>query len=210
LQVIHSDYHFIVIAKPPNQLSVPSKSGRLGLSVYQELQAVYPEARCVHRLDYETSGLMVFARGKTAERHLFEQFRKRLVHKEYQAICVGSPPKNSGCIQFPLSPEHIHSPKMTYLHSNGKQATTHWHVNQRFAEHWIANLKPETGRRHQLRVHLMAIGSPIVNDPLYGTVDTSLSRMYLHATLLSFLHPITKNRLVFNSASNFISKIQLI
>lgn len=196
-------------------LSVPAKSNHLGLSAYEILKSVMPEIRCVHRLDYETSGIMVFARGKLAERFLFEQFRNRLVEKKYQALCLNVPKIEQGIFRFPLSRESEISPRQSVDHASGKEATTHWSINKSAGSYWLADLKPTTGRTHQLRVHLSHSGSPIVNDPLYGDTNQlefnqQNKQMYLHASSLKFNHPVSGKALHFQSDSNFSEFLQRI
>ncbi len=196
LQFVAIDYHFLILYKPPNMLSVQARSPHLGVSLFAQLRAHFPEVRCVHRLDYETSGIMVFARGKRAERLLFEQFRNRRVQKKYWAICHQPPADREGDINLPLGKTDISSPYQLVDWEKGKSAITHWKQRAEFNQLWLAELHPITGRTHQLRVHLSEIGSPIVNDPLYGPQLDPLPmeerpRMYLHAADIGFDHPDT-------------------
>lgn len=196
LQFVAIDYHFLILHKPPNMLSVQARSPHLGVSLFEQLRSHFPEVRCVHRLDYETSGIMVFARGKRAERLLFEQFRNRRVQKKYWAVCHQPPTETQGDINLPLGKTDISSPYQRVDWEKGKSAITHWTQRAVHNHLWLAELRPVTGRTHQLRVHLSEIGSPIVNDPLYGPTlldlpDNERPRMYLHAADIGFDHPHT-------------------
>jgi tRNA pseudouridine32 synthase/23S rRNA pseudouridine746 synthase len=197
IPVLHIDYHCIVVNKPHNMLSVPAHSDHLGVSLFTQLLALFPEVRCVHRLDYETSGVMVFARGKKAERLLFEQFRNRVVEKKYWAICHQPPTTQLGEITLAIGKDDVSSPYQRTHALKRKAAKTLWHKMGYLNNLWFAELRPITGRTHQLRVHLSAIGSPIFGDPLYGPYPiaprhTHYQRLYLHAAEIQFVHPVSQ------------------
>lgn len=203
IPVLAVDYHFIVLNKPHNMLSVPAHSDHLGASLLTQLLTIFPEIRCVHRLDYETSGVMVFARGKKAERMLFAQFRNRQVQKKYWAICHQPPDALTGEIDLMIGKDDPSSPFQRTTAVKRKHAKTLWRHRGGHDNLWLAELHPITGRTHQLRVHLSAIGSPILNDPLYapfkvGTQKSEPLRLYLHAADLHFSHPVTQQPLHFS------------
>ena len=201
--IIAVDYHFIVLNKPHNMLSVPANTDHLGASMLTQLLTIFPEIRCVHRLDYETSGIMIFARGKKAERQLFEQFRNRQVQKKYWAICHQSPHAQSGEIDIMIGKDDPSSPFQRTHANKRKSAKTLWKNRGNHDNLWLAELHPITGRTHQLRVHMSATGSPILNDPLYAPFEASAQklerkRLYLHAADINFSHPVTQAKLQFS------------
>lgn len=194
VEVLYCDYHLIVVNKPANMLSVPARSPHLGVSMAEQLQALFPETKPVHRLDYDTSGVMVFARGKKAERSLFEQFRNRHIKKHYWALCHQPPKTHQGTITLPLGKDDPSSPFQSVTAKKTKPCTTHWIRVSQHNNLWLAALQPVTGRTHQLRVHLSATGAPILGDPLYapynaGSASLADNRLYLHAAWLAVKHP---------------------
>lgn len=185
--VLHSDAHLVVAAKPSGLLSVPAKPPGTQDCVEARLRADYPEILLVHRLDLETSGVMVFARTKLAQRHLGWQFERRQVAKAYVARVAGAVEGVLGCIDLPLACDWPNRPRQMVT-PRGRPARTDWEVIGHETGATRLRLTPLTGRSHQLRVHLAALGHPILGDPFYGDPDGA-DRMQLHAERLGFRHP---------------------
>ncbi|MBK9154803.1 MAG: RluA family pseudouridine synthase [Chloracidobacterium sp.] len=165
----------------------------------------------VHRLDKDTSGLIVVAKDEQTQEKLAEQFRNRTVEKTYVALVHGSPRDNSGTIDRPITRDRWHRTKMTVA-ANGRQAISHWRVRQRFEKFTLLEVEIKTGRTHQIRVHLASVNHPVVGDTTYneGRDNTianievkkaveKLGRFFLHAERLAFTHPNTSERLSFTS-----------
>jgi 23S rRNA pseudouridine1911/1915/1917 synthase len=151
----------------------------------------------VHRLDKETSGVLVVARTDAAHRSLSEQFASREVEKIYLAVVQGLPKTESGRVEKPITRDPVHRTKMTCRLETGRHALTDWRVLQRFAKHAFLEVKIGTGRTHQIRVHLASLGHPILGDRLYGARAAELlpDRFFLHAARLSFRSPGTGERI---------------
>ena len=191
LVVLHADDHLLIVDKPSGLLSVPGKAVEHADCVELRTRAAYPEALLVHRLDMDTSGIMVFARTKAAQRHLGMQFEKRGMKKTYVARVDGLIADDTGVVELPLILDWPNRPLQIVDHENGKAAITRWRVLSRDANVTRVELTPETGRTHQLRVHMKAIGHTILGDRFYGT-DAQIAaeaRLQLHAQQLSLRHP---------------------
>jgi tRNA pseudouridine32 synthase / 23S rRNA pseudouridine746 synthase len=187
LRIVHEDRDMVVVDKPGGLLSVP---GRIyGDSVISRLKERFPHVYAVHRLDMDTSGLLAIALRRKAERELQRQFRERLVEKTYLAIVWGDVAEGEGEIGLPLSRVPGQPPRSIVDHENGRIAITRFRVLERQEGRTRLELAPQTGRSHQLRVHLHAIGHGIVGDRFYGRRALQGQRMLLHAHTLSFLHP---------------------
>lgn len=206
-QILYQDDDLIVICKPPGLLSQPGRRPEKWDSVISRLKPIYQDAIVVHRLDEPTSGLMMLARGQAMASGLSREFRERRVNKRYVAIVSGLMPDDSGSIDFPLIADWPNRPRQKIDYETGKPSLTHYSVMERnVAENWTrVDLEPYTGRSHQLRMHLMALGHPILGDPLYADPDTFVRtpRMTLHATHLDLVHPYTGEQLVFDSPVPF-------
>jgi tRNA pseudouridine32 synthase/23S rRNA pseudouridine746 synthase len=192
LAIIHADDDLLLIDKPSGLLSVPGKAAEHQDSLELRVRAAYPEALLVHRLDMDTSGIMVFARNKSAQRHLGMQFEKRMMKKVYIARVDGVINADDGIVDLPLILDWPNRPLQIVDHENGKPATTAWRVLSREPNATRVELKPETGRTHQLRVHMQALGHTILGDRFYGN-DAQIAaeeRLQLHAQLLSLRHPV--------------------
>lgn len=211
--VIHADDHCIVVHKPSGLPSVP---GRVLLDcAASRVQAQWPDAKVVHRLDMDTSGLLLFARGIDAQRRLSRAFEQRQVEKRYVALVAGQPSESSGTIDLPLIVDWPRRPRQIVDLERGKRAVTHWNVLETLAPSdsphptpavvCRVELSPVTGRSHQLRVHMAALGHPILGDPLYAgaEVQSLAPRLCLHATALAFDHPAHGTRLRLTCASPF-------
>lgn len=195
---LYIDEHLLVLDKPAGLLSVPGRLEPDCLSA--RAQALWPDALVVHRLDQATSGLFVMARGAPAQRRLSLAFEKRRVAKTYEAVVEGMLAEDGGSIDLPLIVDWPNRPRQVVDHARGKPALTHWRVLARGAGRSRLALQPVTGRSHQLRVHLQAIGHPIVGDDLYGKAGP---RLLLHASALTLPHPADDRPTHFESVVPF-------
>ena len=212
---LHIDEHLIVAVKPAGLLAVPGRGADKQDCLSARLAAEFGEIHIVHRLDQATSGLMVFARTLTALRDLHAQFREGTVDKAYEAIVLGKLDSMSLTIDLPLSADWPNRPKQKVDLDSGKPSTTYLEVLSFDAATNTSRVRliPVTGRTHQLRVHLSAVGHAIVGDALYGSqplldkastrADLRLDRLMLHASELVFMHPATGEPLSFQSAPEF-------
>lgn len=202
ITLVYFDDGLLVIDKPAGLLSQPGRRPEKWDCVIARLQPEYPDAVIVHRLDEPTSGLMILARGQTMSSGLSRVFRERKIHKRYEAIVDGIMPDDQGSIDFPLIADWPNRPRQKIDYESGKPSLTHYQVMERnHLENWTrVDLEPFTGRSHQLRLHLMALGHPILGDPLYADarVLARAPRMCLHAKHLSFEHPISGIPMVFD------------
>ena len=189
LDLIHVDDDLVVVVKPAGLLSVPGRGVERADCMASRVQARFADALIVHRLDMATSGLLVFARGPEAQRLLSIAFAGRDVHKRYEALVHGLVGAEKGEIDLPLITDWPRRPRQMVCFERGKPSLTRFCVIERHAgQHTTrVSLEPVTGRSHQLRVHLMALGHPIVGDPLYG--PGLGARLLLHAAQLSVPHP---------------------
>ncbi len=204
LEIVHEDSELLIADKPPGLLSVPGKGPELADCLLTRLQSVFPEILLVHRLDRDTSGLMVFARTRHAQRHLGLQFEKRMVKKTYVARVWGIPAEQSGTIDLPLIVDWPNRPLQKVCFETGKSAQTDWKHIRSDDDTSRLRLFPKTGRSHQLRVHCLAIGHPILGDPFYATGPAQdFERLMLHAEELRLKHPEGGRSLKFRSKAPF-------
>jgi tRNA pseudouridine32 synthase/23S rRNA pseudouridine746 synthase len=195
----------IVANKPSGLLSVPGRGEDKQECLLSHLQSHYPEARIVHRLDMDTSGLMVLARDPDTHRHLSRQFEQRRTQKTYEAICLGKPLQTSGQIKLPMRCDWENRPRQMIDFFHGKYAETNWQLTEQYTDSFKVLLTPITGRSHQLRLHMQSLGHPILGDNLYADAR-SLSmapRLMLHARLLAFEHPHEQRWMTFECAADF-------
>ena len=210
LAVIHADDALLVLDKPAGLLAVPGRGADKQDCLSKRAQALYPDALVVHRLDMATSGLMLMARGAAAQRHLSRAFADRRVHKSYIALVHGRLAQRAGAwgvIDLPIAVDWPNRPRRIVPASGGKASVTRWRVlpGADAQDTTRVELEPVTGRSHQLRVHMLAIGHHIVGDPLY-TVHADFppaERLMLHATRIEFAHPFTLQTMGFTSAPGF-------
>lgn len=190
LVVLHEDAQLLVLDKPAGLLSVPGKGAHLADCLISRAQAAFPDALLVHRLDRDTSGVMVFAMTSAAQRHLGLQFEKRQVKKTYVARVWGQLEPKDGTVDAPLIVDWPNRPRQKIDWGTGKPAVSDWKV-QRHEDHATrVRLFPQTGRSHQLRVHMLSLGHPILGDPFYATGEAlDAPRLMLHATELRLRHP---------------------
>jgi tRNA pseudouridine32 synthase/23S rRNA pseudouridine746 synthase len=196
---------FLVAEKPGGLLCVPGRGEAGRDCLLARLQQRWPELEVVHRLDMATSGLMVFARGKAAQRRLSMAFAAREVRKRYVALVDGRIAGDAGEVDLPLIVDWPQRPRQQVDLDRGKPSLTRWRVLQRHELSTRLELEPVTGRTHQLRVHLAAIGHPIVGDRLYAPplVATAAPQLLLHASELAFEDPAGGERRCFVSAPGF-------
>lgn len=190
LVFLHDDHEVILVDKPSGLLSVPGKGPDLTDCLISRVKAVFPTALLVHRLDRDTSGVMIFALTPHAQRHLGLQFEKRQTKKTYIARVWGEMAEKSGTVDLPLIVDWPNRPRQMVDHEHGKQAITDWKVIRAKAGESRLRLMPKTGRSHQLRVHMLALGHPILGDPFYAEGPArDYPRLMLHSETLQFRHP---------------------
>ncbi|MEH6390100.1 MAG: pseudouridine synthase [Sulfitobacter sp.] len=190
LVILHEDAEVLLVDKPAGLLSVPGKGPHLADCLITRVQAVFPDALLVHRLDRDTSGVMIFALTPYAQRHLGLQFEKRMTRKTYVARVWGVPEQSSGTIDLPLIVDWPNRPLQMVCHETGKAAQTDWRLLKDEGETARVRLSPRTGRSHQLRVHMLSMGHPILGDPFYASGPAlDYPRMMLHSEELRFNHP---------------------
>ncbi|MEO0372256.1 MAG: pseudouridine synthase, partial [Pseudomonadota bacterium] len=182
LEVLHDDHEILIVAKPAGLLSVPGKGAHLADCLLTRVQDVFPTALLVHRLDRDTSGVMVFALTPHAQRHLGLQFEKRQVKKTYVARVWGRVGPKTGEVDLPLIVDWPNRPRQMVCHETGKPAQTSWRVLKATDTESRVRLMPKTGRSHQLRVHMQALGHPILGDPFYAEGEAlAFGRLMLHS-----------------------------
>jgi tRNA pseudouridine32 synthase/23S rRNA pseudouridine746 synthase len=210
-QPIHLDEHLVVVDKPSGLLTVPGRGDHLQDCLIHRVQLHLPEALIVHRLDMDTSGLVILARGPDMQRALSKLFMDRLVHKRYEAVVMGLMEPDEGEINAPLITDWPNRPRQMIDSVRGKPSLTRFRVLERDAalRQTRVGLEPVTGRSHQLRVHLLSLGHPIVGDPLYGPASMgdnearASTRMRLHACELALPHPWSGAHMHWRSACPF-------
>ena len=190
LEVLHEDHEILVVSKPAGLLSVPGRGAELADCLIARVQEVFPQALLVHRLDRDTSGVMVFALSPHAQRHLGLQFEKRQVKKTYVARLDGHLEPRRGTVDLPLIVDWPNRPRQKVCFETGKAAVTDWRVQRHGTGETRVRLMPRTGRSHQLRVHMQALGHPILGDPFYaGPEARAHPRLMLHSEELRLRHP---------------------
>ena len=204
LELIHEDHELLVVNKPAGLLSVPGKGDHLKDCLITRLQAAFPEALLVHRLDMDTSGVIVFARTPAAQRHLGLQFEKRMTKKSYLALVWGQVDGKEGVIDLPLIVDWPNRPLQKVCHETGRAAVTEWKVLRHDETSTRMRLFPQTGRSHQLRVHMRELGHPILGDPFYATGPArDFPRLMLHAETLRLRHPDGGRGMTFRAKNAF-------
>lgn len=194
LELIYSDKFLLAVSKPAGLLSVPGRGEDKADSLASRVQSEYPDALVAHRLDRDTSGLLIFPRGAKMHRQLSMMFEKREMQKRYVAVVLGKLEQLQGEIDLPLIVDWPNRPRHMVDAATGKPAQTRYQVLScdAAANTTRVALEPITGRTHQLRVHMSAIGHPIVGDSLYGgNADGHAGRLLLHAHTLNFIHPVS-------------------
>lgn len=205
LDILYQDDHLIVLNKPSGLLSVPGKAEAHKDSLQLRVQRVFPTASIVHRLDMATSGVIVMAMSLESHRHLSKQFELRETQKRYLARVYGQVSADAGQICLPLRCDWPNRPKQMVTFDKGKVSQTSWRLLDRDKNSSLLELFPHTGRSHQLRVHMLSIGHPILGDRLYAHTKAlaMAQRLQLHAQKLSFTHPNTSQLMSFEAATEF-------
>jgi 23S rRNA pseudouridine1911/1915/1917 synthase len=198
-RIAYEDEHLLVVDKGPGVVVHPARGhgeGTLAQLLAASAAGGDPErAGIVHRLDRDTSGLLVVARSEQAHRRLQGALRRRLVEREYLALVQGQPPARSGTIEAPIGRDPRVRTRMTVGGAHSREARTHFTLERPLAGSSLLRLRLDTGRTHQIRVHLRAIGHPVCGDPEYGTPGVlGLTRQFLHAARLAFDHPFSGER----------------
>ncbi|HEX7291239.1 MAG TPA: RluA family pseudouridine synthase [Conexibacter sp.] len=195
--VVYEDAHLLVVDKPAGVVVHPAR-GHRGATLAQALAGRVAggedpaRAGIVHRLDKDTSGLLVVAKSETVHRALQELIRRRDLHREYRALVEGCPPARSGTIDAPIGRDRRVRTRMSTDTDAPRTARTHFELERAYAGFALLRVTLETGRTHQIRVHLQAIGHAVAGDPEYGTAGAlGLTRQFLHAARLAFAHPVT-------------------
>lgn len=214
LSYLHVDESLLVIDKPSGMLAVPGRGeDKQDCALARVLQR-FPEALVVHRLDQPTSGLMMLARDPEAQRALGHALAERRISKIYHAVVAGQPSEMMGTVTLPLCCDWPNRPRQMVNFEHGKPSETHWRCLGRHPQVESGTrmeLRPITGRSHQLRVHMQAMGHPIVGDGLYApdNVRKDAARLLLHATQLEMSHPRSGERLVIHSPTPFFDPMVL-
>lgn len=195
ISVLHRDADLLVLDKPSGLLSVPGRHPALADSLATRVQTEFPEALMIHRLDKDTSGIVLMSLNRRAHAAIARQFEDRTTRKSYIAEVWGSVEKDEGLIDLPLAIDPDNKPRHRVDHDHGKPAQTRWEVIRRGVTTTRMYLEPLTGRTHQLRVHMKALGHVIVGDEFYANGDAlaAADRLLLHAQELSFRHPDGSN-----------------
>ncbi|MGR3577434.1 MAG: RluA family pseudouridine synthase [Sagittula sp.] len=202
--VLHEDSDLLVVDKPAGLLLVPGKGEDLADCLLSRLEAAFPTVRLVHRLDRDTSGVMVFGLTAHAQRHLGAQFEARKTKKTYVARVAGRLEPKSGEVDLPLIVDWPNRPRQMVCHETGKPALTGWKVMKASDTESRVRLFPYTGRSHQLRVHMLALGHPILGDELYAPETAAqYPRMMLHAEELRLSHPESGKGMTFRQPAPF-------
>lgn len=201
LRTLHCDDWIVVCDKPSGLLSVPGRGPEKAVCASSILSDRHGPVLTAHRLDMDTSGVMVFARNLDVQRRLSRQFEARKIGKSYQAIVAGHLLPDSGTVDAPIAKYSLNRP-LRHLDPDGRQAITHWKVIDRGLDSTRVVLTPETGRSHQLRLHMKSLGHPILGDRFYGDPD-SHERLCLHAVSLDLIHPDSGQRRSFHAPAPF-------
>lgn len=205
LDVVFQDDDILVLNKQAGLLSVPGKGEHLTDCLENRAKNAFAGALTVHRLDMDTSGLIVMGLNKFSHRHLSLQFQNRNVDKEYIALVYGQVKKQSGEIDLPLICDWPNRPKQMVDHKNGKPSITKWQVLEQYYDRALLLLTPVTGRSHQLRVHMKELGHPIIGDRFYASSDiVKMSRrLCLHSRKIRVMHPVLKEKITFEHDLTF-------
>lgn len=207
IEILHHENFFLVINKPAGLLSVPGRNPANHDSVLTRLAVSYPDSAIVHRLDFDTSGIMVIPLNKFTLSEISKQFQSREISKAYTAVVSGIVESEAGEIDLPIAADSENRPKYKICHYTGKKSLTEFSIVSRSIADNCTRLllHPVTGRSHQLRLHLQAIGHPILGDVFYADDESKQksSRLLLHATEIKFQHPDTKRLVSFHSPVPF-------
>lgn len=193
IRILYEDDDLLLVRKPDLLLSIPGRHPLNKDCLISRLQQDYPTATIVHRLDLDTSGIMVIPLNKATHSHISRQFQERNVEKTYTAVVWGQPVKDTGQVELPIVCDWANRPRQKICHETGRHALTLFEVVQRGEDRSRLLLKPVTGRSHQLRIHMRELGHPILGCDMYAHPEAlaMAPRLMLHATTLGFTHPGT-------------------
>jgi tRNA pseudouridine32 synthase/23S rRNA pseudouridine746 synthase len=203
--ILYEDDDIIIVNKPSGLLSVPGKRDEHKHCALSHLHLSHPDALIVHRLDMDTSGILLLARNKPSHRNLSIQFQERRINKVYYAHCAGVLEKPSGAINLPMRCDWERRPRQIIDFVSGRSAQTEWQLVKQMGDYFSVNLHPVTGRSHQLRLHMKSLGHPILGDNFYSDANSYLMapRLLLHAQELSFHHPTINKKITITKAAAF-------
>jgi tRNA pseudouridine32 synthase/23S rRNA pseudouridine746 synthase len=203
-EVIHADHEILVVSKPAGLLSVPGRGEDKADCAIERLRGAFPTIFLVHRLDQDTSGVMIFGLTPHAQRNLSKQFEDRKTKKAYVARVAGRLEPKTGTVDLPLIVDWPNRPRQKVDHAEGKPALTEWRVIRAGDDETRVRLFPLTGRSHQLRVHMAETGHAILGDPLYATgAAAEFPRLMLHAESLRIKHPDSGVQMTFTAPVPF-------
>ncbi|MDI4651380.1 MULTISPECIES: bifunctional tRNA pseudouridine(32) synthase/23S rRNA pseudouridine(746) synthase RluA [Pseudoalteromonas] len=205
LSIVYQDDDLLIVNKPSGLLTVPGKDPKHADCLIARINRVFPTAKIVHRLDMATSGIICLAMHKEAHRNLSIQFQDRKTAKRYIARVFGKLEQETGSVDLPLICDWPNRPKQMVDHDNGKPSLTHFKVLEYEQNATRVELIPITGRSHQLRVHMLSLGHPILGDKLYAHPEAfaMAPRLQLHAEMLTLAHPANGETLIFEAAPEF-------
>ncbi|MEZ5567736.1 MAG: pseudouridine synthase [Halioglobus sp.] len=191
INILYADDDLLLVRKPDLLLSVPGRHPLNKDCLISRLQVTHPQATMVHRLDLDTSGIMVIPLNRDSHAHISRQFQERVVRKVYHAVVYGRVSADHGEIDLPIATDWENRPRQVICHTRGKTALTRYEVLARHSDRTRLLLKPVTGRSHQLRIHLRELGHPILGCDLYAHAEAlgMASRLMLHASRLELRHP---------------------
>lgn len=197
IAILYEDSDLLLVRKPTLLLSIPGRHPLNKDCLITRLQQRYPTASIVHRLDLDTSGIMVIPLNKATHAHISRQFQEREVHKSYLAMVYGVVTPDTGEVDLPIACDWERRPLQMICHERGRSAFTRFEVLERWDDHSRVLLKPVTGRSHQLRIHMRELGHPILGCDMYAheAALAMADRLMLHATTLEFTHPATGQKL---------------
>ena len=206
-QLVYQDDVLLVVNKPAQLLTVPGRHPQNQDCLIRRVQREFPFAEVVHRLDYDTSGLLILPLTKRVLSDISKQFQARTIHKHYVAVVAGKLAKTRGDIELPLTADTERRPLYKVCQQTGKPSLTRYQLlsYDSEADQSRVQLEPVTGRSHQLRVHMLALGHAMLGDTLYAPADIAAksSRLLLHAEHISFVHPLSGDVMTFNAPAPF-------
>lgn len=211
LDILYQDQDIVVLNKPAGLLSVPGREFKHRDSLALRILRVWPDACVVHRLDLATSGIIILAMKKSAQSHIGRQFQQKKIDKTYYACVQGIIKDDKGIVDLPIRCDWENRPRQIVDFEQGKSSQTQWQVVERGLQSTLVCLTPITGRTHQLRVHMQAIGHAIIGDEFYADdlgKQLSPNRLALHAASITLTHPSTEQRITFNCPPPFAENIK--
>lgn len=205
IRILYKDADLLLVRKPDLLLSIPGRHPLNKDCLITRLQQDHPTASIVHRLDLDTSGIMIIPLNKPTHAHISRQFQERRVEKSYHAVVFGVVDQDAGEIELPIRCDWENRPLQMIDHEQGKHALTRYEVLKRMKDRTRMLLKPVTGRSHQLRIHMRELGHPILGCDMYAHEEAlkMADRMLLHASFIGFEHPTTGEWLTGECAPDF-------